>query len=848
MTTPSRQRLLLAAAALMFVGSGFSALALQTVFNKYFSFIFGVSTYAAATVLAAFMSGLAAGAFLIGRFASTRMKRHLLWYGALEACIGLYALGFLGIAGFVEHLYTPLARDFQLSLRWLTLIRFVSAVVLVGVPATLMGGTLPVLIEGLKRRGLKSSVNLLYALNVLGAALGTLLSSYVLLPLGSLPFVLRVVFATNVGVFLATLVASRLGPASHEAPAAVLPQGHADVGRRLLFLALFSGFVTFSNEVYWYHLLGLVVGTSVYAYAIMLFTTLLGMSLSGIWAQRYLSHGGDPVRMLLISQLGLALATLAGLPLWDRIPELFTRLEFVAESFLAREVVRFLASCLLILPAAIAAGLTFPVLLFEVERRSHNVGASVGRLTAVNTLGTVLGSLLSGFVVLDLLGGRRSLLFSALLSVLVVAVLPGLRPQPGRRGRVYGVLAAGLGVWLGAVLLLPDWDAKRLLSGSNIYFGKAHDDFDEVVWQHEDYVGGVTSVIRTGKTLTMLTNGKFQGNDGSEVKDQRRFALIPNLFVARPERALNIGLGTATTLAVIGRFPYQEIDAVELAPDIVYAARRFFGSVNDGILDRKDVRVHLEDGRNFLALNRRDRPYDLISIELTSVWFAGAGNLYSDEFYALARENLREEGVLQQWIQMHHVSKEDLAVIIGTLRKHFRHVQLWLPGHQGILVASNRPLQVVPERLAEVGRLFPPGDFFAGDHRTVLGELLLTAEQVDAFLAEANRERVLPLSTDQNLYLEFSTPRGNVLGWNYDENLAALAKHSRPDWPGLLGGLAQNTPSLVWYGTVGRASFAHTHSTAWHLQVDQGLAMIPDAQERSQVKQALLTALSAAPR
>jgi len=837
MISPSTRALRLWAAAAMFVGSGFSALAFQTVLNKYFSFIFGVSSYAAATVLAAFMAGLAVGSYLIGQQASARIQRHFLWYGVLEVVIGLYALGFIDIASWVDQAYTPIARDYQFSLRTLTFVRFVSAFVLVGIPATMMGGTLPLLIEGLQRSGLKSSVNVLYALNVVGAALGTLLSAYVLLPQDSLMGLLRLVFWVNAIIFVGAAVlqvfAGRLSAPPAPAQEAA-PSTGPELPWRVLAMGGFSGFIVFANEMFWFHLLGLVVGTSVYAYSIMLFTTLVGMSMGGFWAQRLLTRGMEPTRLLLQSQVGLSLATLACIPFWDRIPDLFARLEFVAVSFEAREAIRFLACCLLVLPAATCAGLTFPVLLHEVEQRSRNVGAAIGRLTAVNTAGTVVGSLLTGFLLLSLLGGRKALFFSALASVLALALIPNLDRQ-----RLMRWMGAGLAAWVGAVVLLPEWDAQKMLSGANIYFGKAHDDFDQVLWQHEDSMGGVTSVIRTGKTLTLLTNGKFQGNNGAEVKDQHRFALIPNLFVREPRRALNIGVGTATTLNVITRFPYPEIDAVELSPDIITAARLYFSDINGGVLDNPRVKIHLEDGRNFLALNRRDRKYDLISIGLTSIWFAGAGNLYNDEFYAQVRENLSDSGVLQQWVQLHHISPRDVAVAIATLRKHFRYVQFWLPSHQGVLIASNQPLQVLEPRLDEVLQKFPPEDFFGGDARTVLGEMLLTSDQLDAYLADAQRDGPLPLSTDTNLYLEFSTPRGNVLGWNYDENFEALARFSKPDWEGLLGPLTRKDPAILWYAKLGRSNFLAPYTSQWHQAVDEALGLVPDTDTRARIKQHL---------
>src|SRR6185436_5051518 len=204
----------------------------------------------------------------------------------------------------------------------------------------------------------------------------------------------------------------------------------------------------------------------------------------------------------------------------------------------------------------------------------------------------------------------------------------------------------------------------------------------------EDVRGGVTTVARSGALTTLYTNGKFQCDDGPEMPAQRRFAHFPSLFVAREGRALVVGLGTGTTLGTIAAYPWRRIDVAEISPSIVEASRRFFSGPSLFALD--DPRVHLElnDGRNLLLV--ASEPYDLITIELTSVWFAGAASLYSREFYELVRARLTESGVLQQWVQLHHLRRQELAVIVRTLRAEFPHVALFLGGAQGILVASRR--------------------------------------------------------------------------------------------------------------------------------------------------------------
>jgi spermidine synthase len=830
---------LFACAALLFTLSGGTALVYQSVLNKLFSYVFGVSAYAAATVLAAFMLGLALGSYLLGRLSSGRIRRHLLWYGLLELLVGLYGLVLLPMTGAIERLYTDLARELQWSLNLLTGLRFVAALVIVGIPTTLMGGSLPLLAEGVKRRGAGGHVNVLYTLNIVGACVGVVGASYVLFPSLHLDGSLRLVCAINA---LVCAVAALLEFVVPPLPATPVVAVRAGDGPPMAVayaypLAFYSGLMVFAGEVFWYHVLTLIVGSTIYAYAIMLFTTLLGMALAGFLVQRLPPRqGAGYLHLIALSQLVLGLAGFALLPLWDHVPALFLQLGLFIRSFAGMEVGRFVACCALILIPATAAGFTFPVLLRATEAAAADVGAAIGRLYAVNTLGTIVGSLAAGFVVLPWLGGRGALIASAGMAL----VAAGILWSPGRRDALrYGTLGACAAVALAAVA--PGWDVRVLLSGAGIYFAPTHDDFDELVWQHEDYVGGVTSVVRGGSVLTLLTNGKFQGNDGAEVKDQERFALIPNLFVKHLGNALNIGIGTGATLGMITSFPYAQIDAVELSPDIVHAARGYFGPINHGALDDPRVRVHIQDGRNFLALNRTDHLYDMVSIEISSIWFAGAGNLYNEEFYRLARANMSPDGVLQQWIQLHHMDPADVASVLKTVRGHFRYVQLWLPGHQGIIVASDRPLEVVEERMREVDAL-PASTFYLRDHRTVLGELLLTSDEMDDFLAATERAGAVPLSTDYNLHLEYSTPRGNALGWNFNQNFAQLVRYAKHSVETILPAAMRMDPTVRALAAVGHAHFYPEYSTPWHEQVQAGFQTLPTPELRRELKERLVAA------
>src|SRR5262249_44416400 len=231
-----------------------------------------------------------------------------------------------------------------------------------------------------------------------------------------------------------------------------------------------------------------------------------------------------------------------------------------------------------------------------------------------------------------------------------------------------------------------------LTTGTYVYFMRQWP-FDKVVYAHEDVQGGLTTVIQSGNTNILLSNGKFQGNNSAEVQAQARFALIPMLFTHGFERALVIGLGTGNSLKALAAFPFRRLDVAEFAPGVIEAARSWFSDVNGDVMD-KDPRVHLlvADGRNHLLL-AKDR-YDLITIEVTSVWISGEADIYNKEFYELCRSHLTEEGILQQWVQVHHMRPGDFQVILNTAAQVFPHVSFFLGPEQGLLVASSSPLSV----------------------------------------------------------------------------------------------------------------------------------------------------------
>jgi spermidine synthase len=274
--------------------------------------------------------------------------------------------------------------------------------------------------------------------------------------------------------------------------------------------------------------------------------------------------------------------------------------------------------------------------------------------------------------------------------------------------------------------------------------------------------------VRVGDERTLLTNGKFQGNDTGEVDAQRAFTQLPMLVQRDWGRALLIGVGTGCSLGVLAAEPFQHIDAVELSQDDLFAAAHFFSHINANVLSSPRVTTHVADGRNLLLLSTH--LYDLIAIELSSIWFAGAADLYNRQFYALAKSRLSASGVLQQWVQLHHMTRRDLAVILQSIRAEYPHLALFYSGGQGIVLASAEPLRIDYAQLAALSERLRGSEATqgipAGDLLTLHGKLLLDEQGVGALIAEEAAAEGVPVealsSTDDSMRLEYSTPRSNA--------------------------------------------------------------------------------------
>ena len=777
----------------MFFISGAAALIYQVLFSKQLTYVFGSMSTATNTVLATYMGGMALGAWLGGMLAP-RLRRPVLAYAICELGIAIYCAASPLIFKLVRDAYVAVANGAAPDAAGLLPLRVLLGGAGLIVPTILMGVTLPILAQFFEQRkaALGFSVGRLYAANTLGAGAGALLAGYLLLPLLGVRNTTLVAVAANLLVAALGMRFQQSGAAELALDAATPPlRREAGAEVRLqgwIAIAILSGggFVTLALEVNFIHLLAVTAGNSTYAFALMLCAFLVGLG-GGAEAGRWLMRRTDLLRLLAWLEFALCAAILLSVARMDEVPGYFgSYAQYpVALGWGTREVIRGLVCCMAMVPPALCIGAIFPVAIECVGRGFPGRPIRMlGYASALNTVGNILGVLIAGFVLLPAVGPLWSIrLLAAMCLVLgLIAALPV-------RTRRWDVLvpAAAAALWL--TLRPPSLDYDQLTTGANVYFRSQA--WGHVVDRAESLDGGLTTVNEQrapggARVLTLLTNGKFQGNDAAsgEMVAQVGFAMAPLLHNARRDAALVIGYGTGNTSRVLHDAGFARLDIVDLSADVFRLANRHLQSINQRVTEQPGVTAYVTDGRNFLLLSRGK--YDVVSMEISSIWFAGAASLYNRDFYRLVRAHLNEGGVLQQWMQIHHMTPTDLLYILGSMRAEFRYVWLYMIGDQGIVVATDSAQAVPTEAniraIDSREQMKSEIEHYGGTAARLIDNLLLDPDGTDRLLSSQGVAPTYFVSDDDNAHLEYSTPKGNALGTDetMDANMALLMKFTAP--------------------------------------------------------------------
>lgn len=723
--------------ALLLLASGTAALIFQILWIKQLSVVVGVDIYAVTTGVGAFFAGLAIGGLALGRFAD-RARRPLRFYAGLE--IGVAALGvattwlLANAAPWFATLETSVG-----PLAWLMVLA------LVGIPACLMGGTLPVLIRSVtsSARSIGADGGRLYAANTLGAIAGALLSSFLLIPSLGLKGTGLAAAAIGLAAALGALLIDRRAlPAVPVAPKTT-PNLSRDARMAIALYALAGG-VALGYEVVWSQSIVQFMSTRAFAFSVVLATYLAGLALGAALFARWADRVSDPWGMfgLLIAAAGLvALAEVALLGDWLIVLQALAERAVwsLTESDLARMCARFaVAAAVIVFLPTLLLGAAFPAALRLIVAEGH-VGQGVGMVAALNTLGGIAGTVLTGFVLVPQLGLIRTLAVLALAAAAIglIAVLWGRQG-----GRLLAATCAAAAAACLVAALIPTDKLASLLPGARK---------GEIVFYEEGRGATVAVVEQKGGAGTFrrlyIQGVSNTGDSLPSLRYMRLQALLPLIIhPGEPKSALVVGLGTGITAgALLNVASLDRRVVAELLPGVARAAARFTGNYGADRDPRIDIR--LRDGRRELLQSGDE--YDLITLEPPPPSAAGVANLYSTDFYRLAGSRLKPGGMVAQWLPLPTQNGEDTRSLMRSFIDVFPHASLWTTElHEMLLIGSFEPmpldLATIAERLKEPDIRNALAEVGIASPAALLATWIADRESLVAFVGNA-----LPVTDDR---------------------------------------------------------------------------------------------------
>jgi spermidine synthase len=761
------QRLFLTAIVL----SGFSALIYQLIWVRLLGLVFGVSSFAVATVVAVFLLGIGLGSWLFGRW-SERTRDPLRLYMVVE--LGIAALS---LASYLVIEELPLYRTLyehaynHLDFYGMSLVRLVLSMLVLLPPVLLIGGTLPLVSKYFltvsSRFG--SGFSRVYYLNTLGAFAGALLTGFVLVRFLGVFMTLMVAVAGNLAVAaMIALGRSEATPRSAERDADKHPYSY------MLVVLFVTGFISLGYEMLWARILSTYGLSTSQAFSLILAGFLLGFSAGSFLVSRVIDRRRDLEGIFATVCVFTALGGAVVLFLFQR----FETLAAVLERSLSVDAVTAslsLAFSVSFVPA-VFMGILFPLGLKIYARDIDRIGAKAGNILFANTAGCVLGSLLTGFALIPFVGMWNTTLLLVNLSLLIAVVMllqSRARPAPA---------------W--AFLLVACTVANLLVFSDSKTFYKPMGDL-QLVYYAEGLSGTVTALETRGYRGLFVDGQNVSGTDRVLLADSKMLAHLPLLLNEAPETALTVGYGTGTTS---GSMLLHDVDvhAVEIEEKILEAAPLFSDVNRDSYAD-PGLNIVLDDARSYIDFT--DEEFDVIVTDVTNLKYKRNPYLYTRGYFRIMQDALAEDGIAAAWLPVGGLSFEDLRTLIATFDAVYPHTTAWYftpyPTHFVILLGMPETTRIaIPDlarRMQSIGEDLQSID--VENVYQVASMLLLGERDVDDLVAGAR------IHTDDRPILEFSDMRQYMMV-DVAANLGRLLGYQQEDLLRYFSGTGQQLQRL----------------------------------------------------
>ena len=731
-------RLTLRLLFVVFFLSGAAGLIYETIWSRYLGLFVGHSAYAQIIVLTIFLGGMSAGALWVGR-RSARITSPLRAYAVVELAVGIIALGFhaafLAVTNAAyDSLFPHLAGG-----AGVTIAKWTLAALLILPQSILLGATFPLMSAGALRLAPDQPgrvLALLYFTNSLGASIGALVTGFLLIGLVGLEGTLTTAAVLNLLVFLVVMLAAwGMSPAQREqeatpgddrraegdaTPETAPPSTDDDrtltpaaLWRLMLVVTFGTAIASFVYEISWIRMLALVLGSATHSFELMLSAFILGLALGAFWARTRADGFRNPLRALGIVQWVMGAAALATIPAYlasfGWTASLLGGLEQSEQGYVLFTAARYALCLTIMLPATFCAGITLPLITRTLLASGHGE-RSIGTVYGVNTLGSIVGVVLAGLVLLPAIGLKTLLIEGAMLDMALGVLLLRVRARTVSQLRYAWAAALALALAVAASVAFDRFDTVVLTSGVYRY-GKLPEAGGRRILFYRDGRTATVSVAqsRYDKSISIATNGKPDASLDStwthwspsapreylahDVSTQIILPLITLAHAPGARTAAVIGQGSGISSHMLLASPtLRSLTTIEIEPEMV-AGSRLFLPANRRVFQDPRARFAIEDAKSFFAGNGTQ--FDLILSEPSNPWVSGVSGLFTTEFYARAKRYLTPNGVFGQWLHLYEISDGLVLSVLAAVHENFPSYEVFMTSGADILIVAS-PSRTLP--------------------------------------------------------------------------------------------------------------------------------------------------------
>jgi spermidine synthase len=735
--------------------SGFSALIYQLVWVRILGLVFGVSSFAVATVVSVFLLGLGCGSLYFGKL-SEKIKNPLKAYLFVELCIGMFSIvSYLIINNFTIYkvFYEYSYNNFNFY--WISVIRLFLSIVVLFPPVFAIGGTIPLITKYFlttpERFG--SNFSRIYYINTLGAFAGSMLTGFIFVKYIGVFLTFIIAVTVNLLIALIILAYNTESEKLQETISETAPYSY------MLVILFTTGFISLSYEILWTRILSTYNMSTSQSFALILSGFLLGFSVGSY----LISNIIDAMEKmeLMFGKISILTAISGALVLL-----IFQKFEYLTNSMAnivhidVFTISLMLAFTVSFVPA-IFMGVLFPLGLRIYANDIDEIGIKTGKIFFINTIGSVIGSVVTGFLLIPFVGMWNTTLILVNLSLIISFYMCF----------IIGKLHKKHFVSLFIIFLI----SNSFIFSDRRTFHKEEKGFD-VIYYTEGLSGTVTAIENNGYRGLFVDGQNVSGTDYVLTADSKMLGHLPLLIAEDPKNALTVGYGTgATSYSML--LHGVDVDAVEIENKIIEAAH-LFEKVNHHSYNNKKLDIIIDDARNYIDVV--DKKYDVIVTDVTNLKYKRNPYLYTQEYFEIMKKSLNEKGIAAAWLPIGGLSFNDLKILIRTFDLVFPHTTLWYftqyPTHFIIAIGTPEELKVNLDKLEIDMKIIKKDleEILVDNEYEIASMLLLGENDVD------NLSYGTVIHTDNFPILEFS----DMYDYNridVQPNLNNLMKYKKED-------------------------------------------------------------------